>query len=119
LQFIYGSKEVVTKGGILATAATTNLYRSQRYKEGLKGIPSQLCSPDEVILGPDFHQSLYCHLLIGLICSDEVHHVFSKFAHSLVHAFQTFEEVWEDMCADIRDGVLSEKITVPSIREVV
>uniref|UniRef100_A0A0A9DI51 Uncharacterized protein n=1 Tax=Arundo donax TaxID=35708 RepID=A0A0A9DI51_ARUDO len=119
LQFIYGSKQVVTKGGILATTATTNLYRSEHYKEGMKGIQSQCCSPDEVILGPDFHQSLYCHLLCGLICSDEVHHVFSTFAHSLVHAFQTFVEVWEDLCADIRDGVLSDKVTVPSIREAV
>ncbi|XP_062232265.1 jasmonoyl--L-amino acid synthetase GH3.5-like isoform X2 [Phragmites australis] len=119
LQFIYGSRQVVTKGGILATTATTNLYRSERYKEGMKCIQSQCCSPDEVILGPDFHQSLYCHLLCGLICSDEVHHVFSTFAHSLVHAFQTFEEVWEDLCADIRRGVLSNKVTVPSIREAV
>ncbi|RCV16315.1 hypothetical protein SETIT_3G128200v2 [Setaria italica] len=119
LQFIYGSKQVVTKGGILATTATTNLYRRPRYKEGMKDIQSQCCSPDEVVFGPDFHQSLYCHLLCGLIYSDEVHQVFSTFAHSLVHAFQTFEEVWEDLCADIRDGVLSEKVTVPSIREAV
>ncbi|KAL5203035.1 hypothetical protein ABZP36_013987 [Zizania latifolia] len=119
LQFVYGSKQVVTKGGILATTATTNLYRSQRYKEGMKDIQSQCCSPDEVIFGPDFHQSLYCHLLCGLIYSEEVHSVFSTFAHSLVHAFQTFEEVWEDLCADIRDGVLSKKVTAPSIREAV
>lgn len=119
LQFVYGSKQVVTKGGILATTATTNLYRSQRYKEGMKDIQSQCCSPDEVVFGPDFHQSLYCHLLCGLIYSDEVYSVFSTFAHSLVHAFQTFEEVWEDICADIRDGVLSKKVTVPSIREAV
>ncbi|XP_006654849.1 jasmonoyl--L-amino acid synthetase GH3.5 [Oryza brachyantha] len=119
LQFVYGSKQVKTKGGILATTATTNLYRRQRYKEGMKDIQSQCCSPDEVIFGPDFHQSLYCHLLCGLIYSEEVHSVFSTFAHSLVHAFQTFEEVWKDLCADIRDGVLSEKVTAPSIREAV
>ncbi|KQK04638.1 jasmonic acid-amido synthetase JAR1 [Brachypodium distachyon] len=117
LQFVYGSKQVLTKGGILATTATTNLYRSQRYKEGMKDIRSQCCSPDEVIFGPDFHQSLYCHLLCGLIYSDEVYSVSSTFAHSLVHAFQTMEEVWEDLCADIRDGVLSKKVTAPSIRE--
>ncbi|KAL6609449.1 hypothetical protein ACP70R_039418 [Stipagrostis hirtigluma subsp. patula] len=119
LQFIYGSKQMVTKGGILATTATTNLYRRPRYKEGMEDIKSQGCSPDEVIFCPDFNQSLYCHLLCGLIYSDEVHQVFSTFAHSLVHAFQTFEEVWEDLCADIRDGVLSEKVTVPSVREAV
>uniref|UniRef100_A0ACD5TH37 Uncharacterized protein n=1 Tax=Avena sativa TaxID=4498 RepID=A0ACD5TH37_AVESA len=85
----------------------------------MKDIQSQGCSPEEVIFGPDFHQSLYCHLLCGLIYSDEVRFVSSTFAHSLVHALQTFEEVWEDLCADIRYGVLSDKVTVPSVREAV
>ncbi|CAM0953506.1 unnamed protein product [Alopecurus aequalis] len=119
LQFFYCSKQVSTNGGIIATTATTNLYRSQRFREGMKDIQSQGCSPDEVIFGPDFHQSLYCHLLCGLIYSDEVRFVSSTFAHSLVHALQTLEEVWVDLCADIRDGVLSERVTVPSIREAV
>ncbi|RLM59024.1 putative indole-3-acetic acid-amido synthetase GH3.5 [Panicum miliaceum] len=119
LQFIYSSKQVVTKGGILATTATTNLYRRPRYKEGMQDIRSQCCSPDEVVFGPDFKQSLYCHLLCGLIYSDEVRQVFAPFAHSLVRAFQTFEEVWEDLCADIRDGALSDKVTVPSIRDAI
>jgi len=119
LQFVYGSKQVLTQGGILATTATTNLYRSWRFKEAMKDIMSQCCSPDEVIFGPDFHQSLYCHLLCGLMYSDEVQFVFSPFAHSLVHAFHTLEEVWEDLCADIRHGVLSKRITTPSIRQAV
>lgn len=42
--------------------------------------------------------------------------MFSTFAHSLVHAFRTFEQVWEELCADIREGVLSSRVTVPSIR---
>ena len=87
--------------------------------EAMKDILSQCCSPDEVIFGPDFHQSLYCHLLCGLIYSDEVQFVFSPFAHSLVHAFNTLVEVWEDLCADIRHGVLSKRITTPSIRQAV
>ncbi|PUZ45115.1 hypothetical protein GQ55_8G195000 [Panicum hallii var. hallii] len=119
LQFIYSSKQVVTKGGILATTATTNLYRRPRYKEGMHDIRSQCCSPDEVVFGPDFKQSLYCHLLCGLIYSDEIHQVFAPFPHSLVRAFQTFEEVWEDLCADIRDGALSDEVTVPSIRDAI
>ena len=119
LQFFYCSKQVSTNGGIIATTATTNLYRSSRYREGMKDIQSQGCSPDKVIFGPDFHQSLYCHLLYGLIHSHEVCFVSSTFAHSLVHALQTLEEIWEDLCADIRDGVLSEKVTVPSLRDAV
>lgn len=42
--------------------------------------------------------------------------MFSSFAHSIVHAFRTFEKVWEKLCSDIRDGVLSSLITDHSIR---
>lgn len=119
LQFIYSSKQFKTKGGLTATTATTNVYRSAQFKHTMKDMQSQCCSPDEVIFGPDFHQSLYCHLLCGLIYSNEVQFVFSTFAHSIVHAFRTFELVWEELCADIREGVLSSRITVPSIRAAV
>lgn len=116
LQFIYGSKQSKTKGGLNAGTATTNVYRSSTFKAGMKAMQSQCCSPDEVIFGPDFHQSLYCHLLCGLIFWEEIQLVFSTFAHSLVHTFRTFELVWEELCDDIREGVLSSRITVPSIR---
>ncbi|XP_038681920.1 jasmonoyl--L-amino acid synthetase JAR4-like [Tripterygium wilfordii] len=118
LQFIYSSKQIKTKGGLFAGTATTNLFRNPKYKTGMKAIQSQSCSPDEVIFGADFHQSLYCHLLCGLIFREEIQSVFSTFAHSIVHAFRTFELVWEELCADIRDGVLSSRITDTSIRNV-
>lgn len=82
----------------------------------MKALQSQCCSPDEVIFGPDFFQSLYCHLLCGLIFREEVQLVSSTFAHSIVHAFRTFEQVWEELCTDIREGVLTSSVTVPSIR---
>lgn len=82
----------------------------------MKAMCSQCCSPDEVIFGPDFHQSLYCHLLSGLIFHEEVQFVSSTFAHSIIHAFRTFEQVWEELLTDIREGVLTSRITVPSIR---
>lgn len=82
----------------------------------MKAIQCQSCSPDEVIFGPDFHQSLYCHLLCGLILYDEVQLVSSSFAHSIVHAFRTFEQVWEELCNDIRTGVLSSRVTDSSTR---
>ncbi|GMP43728.1 hypothetical protein CsSME_00012978 [Camellia sinensis var. sinensis] len=116
LQFIYSSKQFKTKGGLAAGTATTNVYRSLQYKNTMKAMQSPCCSPDEVIFGPDFHQSLYCHLLSGLIYWDEVQVVSSTFAHSIVHSFRTFEQVWEELCTDIREGVLSSRITVPSIR---
>ncbi|KAJ7951268.1 jasmonic acid-amido synthetase JAR1-like [Quillaja saponaria] len=116
LQFIYSSKQFKTKGGLTAGTATTNVYRNSLFKSTMKAIHSQCCSPDEVIFGPDFHQSLYCHLLCGLIFREEIQFVFSTFAHSILHAFRTFEEIWEELCDDIREGVLTSRVTVPSIR---
>ncbi|MED6160714.1 Jasmonoyl--L-amino acid synthetase jar6 [Stylosanthes scabra] len=116
LSFIYSSKQFKTKGGLAAGTATTNLFRNSRYIQQMQALKSQCCSPEEVIFGPDFHQSLYCHLLCGLIFCDEVQLVSSTFAHSIVHAFRTFEQLWEDLVADIRDGVLTDSVTVPSLR---
>ncbi|CAK9165807.1 unnamed protein product [Ilex paraguariensis] len=116
LNLIYSSKQFRTKGGLAAGTATTNVYRSLQYKKTMKAMQTPCCSPDEVIFGPDFHQSLYCHLLCGLIYWDEVEVVSSAFAHSIVHAFRTFEQIWEDLCTDIHDGVLTGRVTVPSLR---
>ncbi|KAJ8748437.1 hypothetical protein K2173_003332 [Erythroxylum novogranatense] len=116
LQFIYGSKHGKTKGGLAAGTATTNVYRNPRFKKTMKALHSQCCSPDEVIFGPDFHQSLYCHLLCGLIFYDEIQLVSSAFAHSIVLAFRTFEDVWQELCNDIKDGELNSQVTDPSLR---
>ncbi|KAK4476352.1 hypothetical protein RD792_015501 [Penstemon davidsonii] len=116
LQFIYSSKQFKTKGGLTAGTATTNVYRNSQFKKTMKAMQTPCCSPDEVIFGPDFHQSLYCHLLCGLIFKDQVQVVSSTFAHSIVHAFRTFEQVWEELVDNIRNGILSSQITVTSIR---
>ncbi|KAB2595820.1 jasmonic acid-amido synthetase JAR1-like [Pyrus ussuriensis x Pyrus communis] len=119
LQIIYGSKQFKTQGGLPVGTATTNVYLNHKFKTTMKTMQSQCCSPDGVIFGPDFQQSLYCHLLCGIIFRDEVQMISSAFAHSIVLAFRTFELVWEELCADIRDGVLSDRITEPSIRSAV
>ncbi|KAH0722202.1 hypothetical protein KY285_004815 [Solanum tuberosum] len=116
LQFIYSSKQFKTKGGLAAGTATTNVYRNAQFKKIMKAMSTPICSPDEVIFGPDFQQSLYCHLLCGLIFRDEVQVISSMFAYSIVHAFRTSEQVWEALVVDIREGILSSRVTVPSIR---
>ncbi|XP_073061930.1 jasmonoyl--L-amino acid synthetase JAR4-like [Primulina eburnea] len=116
LQFIFSSKQFMTKGGLAAGTATTNVYRNSKIKKTMREMQIPFCSPDEVIFGPDFHQSLYCHLLCGLIFRDEVQVISSTFAHSIIHAFRTFEQFWEELVSDIRGGVLSTRITVPSVR---
>ncbi|KAF1889328.1 hypothetical protein Lal_00024651 [Lupinus albus] len=114
LTFNYSSKQSQTKGGIKIGSATSHLFRHEGYTDGEDD--SQSCSPEEVIFCSDFQQSLYCHLLCGLIFKDQVQFVSAPFAHSIVQAFSTFEQVWEELCNDIREGVLSSKITDPSIR---
>ncbi|KAL7605906.1 hypothetical protein Lser_V15G15742 [Lactuca serriola] len=116
LSLIFGSKQFTTKGGLLAGTATTNVYRSPQFKKTMQAMQTPSCSPDEVIFGSDFHQSLYCHLLCGLIFHEEIQIISSTFAHSIVHSFRTFELVWEELCSDIRTGVLSARITDPSVR---
>ncbi|KAK9056140.1 hypothetical protein SSX86_027229 [Deinandra increscens subsp. villosa] len=118
LSFIYGSKQFKTKGGLLAGTATSNVYRSEQFKKTMKEMQTPCCTPDEVIFGPDFHQSLYCHLLCGLIFRDEIQVISSTFAHSIVHSFRSFELLWEELCSDIKTGTLSARITVPTIRTV-
>ncbi|CAA6665675.1 unnamed protein product [Spirodela intermedia] len=119
LQFIYGSQEVRTSGGIVAFNGTTNIFRSEQFKRTMRDTQSQTCSPYEVIFGRSFEQSLYCHLLCGLLSYQEVQFVSSSFAHCIVQAFRTFELIWEELCANIRDGVLSSKITDPSMKAAI
>ncbi|KAK4266959.1 hypothetical protein QN277_023814 [Acacia crassicarpa] len=114
LSFLYSSKQFKTKGGLTAGTFSTNVMRHEKTKSMVKQM--EWCSPKEVIFGPDFQQSLYCHLLCGLIFSEEVQLVSSAFAHSIVQAFRTFEQVWQELCTDIREGVLINRVTVPSIR---
>ncbi|KZV21883.1 hypothetical protein F511_05573 [Dorcoceras hygrometricum] len=119
LQFIYSSKQFLTKGGLAAGTATTNVYRHSKIKKTMRELQIPFCCPDEVIFGPDFHQSLYCHLLCGLLFRDRVQVISSTFAHSIIHAFRTFEQVWEELVIDIRQGILSTRITVPSVRSAI
>jgi hypothetical protein len=86
----------------------------------MRYMQSDSCSPKEVLFSPDFTESLYCHLLCGLLFAGEVRTVSATFAYSLVLAFQTFERVWEELCADIRHGVPSPtRVTSPAVRQAV
>ncbi|XP_057805790.1 jasmonoyl--L-amino acid synthetase JAR6-like [Salvia miltiorrhiza] len=116
LQLIYSSKQFKTKGGLRAGTATTHLFSSAEFKQTLRATQRPCCSPDEVIFGGDYHHSLYCHLLCGLIFRHQVQLISSTFAHSIVHAFRTFEQIWHHLVADIRRGSLSSRVTSAPIR---
>ncbi|PRQ53056.1 putative GH3 family protein [Rosa chinensis] len=119
LEFIYSSKQFKTRGGLTAGTATTHYYASQEFKIKQETTKSFTCSPEEVISSGDNKQATYCHLLLGLFFSDHVEFITSTFAYSIVQSFVTFEELWRDLCIDIRDGSLSKRINVPKVRKSV
>ncbi|KAL5797636.1 hypothetical protein ACOSQ2_002456 [Xanthoceras sorbifolium] len=119
LEFIYSSKQFKTKGGLTAGTATTHYYASEEFKIKQEKTKSFTCSPEEVICGGDYKQSTYCHLLLGLYFSDQVEFITSTFAYSIVQAFTAFEELWRDICQDIKQGRLSSRITIPKMRQAV
>ena len=120
LEFIYSSKQFKTKGGLTVGTATTHYYNSQEFKIKQEKTKSFTCSPQEVISIGDYKQSTYCHLLLGLFFSDEVEFITSTFAYSIVQAFTAFEELWKELCIDIREGTLSStRIKLPKLRKSV
>ncbi|XP_038981663.1 indole-3-acetic acid-amido synthetase GH3.10-like isoform X3 [Phoenix dactylifera] len=119
LEFIYSSKQFQTKGGLTVGTATTHYFASEEFKTKQKSTKSFTCSPYEVIAGEDYKQSTYCHLLLGLAFSDQVEIIASTFAYSIVQAFIAFEELWEELCEDLREGTLSTKLTSPEMRRAV
>ncbi|KAJ4981392.1 hypothetical protein NE237_032229 [Protea cynaroides] len=119
LEFIYSSKQFQTKGGLTTGTATTHYYASEEFKIKQKKTKSFTCSPKEIISGGDYKQSTYCHLLLGLVYSDQVEFITSTFAYSIVQAFISFEELWKDISKDIKKGTLSSRITIESMRKAV
>ncbi|XP_038900326.1 indole-3-acetic acid-amido synthetase GH3.10 [Benincasa hispida] len=119
LEFIYSSKQRKTKGGITTGTATTHYYASEEFKIKQVKTKSFTCSPQEVISGCDYKQSTYCHLLLGLLYSEEVEFVTSTFAYTIVQALNQLEESWEEICYDITHSTLSSRIAIPKIRKAV
>ncbi|XP_028808501.1 indole-3-acetic acid-amido synthetase GH3.10 [Neltuma alba] len=119
LEFIYSSKQFKTKGGLTAGTATTHYYASQEFKIKQEKTKSFTCSPYEVISGGDYKQVTYCHLLLGLFYSEQVEFITSAFVYSIVQAFRNFEELWREICCDIRNGTLSSRIILSRMRNSV
>ncbi|PHT43330.1 hypothetical protein CQW23_17355 [Capsicum baccatum] len=119
LEFIYSSKQCKTKGGVIVGTATTHYYASEEFKIKQQQTKSFTCSTEEVISCGDYQQSTYCHLLLGLYFSHEVEFVTSTFAYSIVQAFRSYEEMWKELCHDIREGTLSSRINIAKVRKAV
>ncbi|KAJ7982520.1 jasmonic acid-amido synthetase JAR1 [Quillaja saponaria] len=119
LEFLYSSKQFKTKGGLLAGSISTHYLASEEFKIKQEKTKSFTCSPVEVISGGDYKQATYCHLLLGLFFSDQVEFIASPFAYTLVQAFSAFEELWKDICHDIKEGTLNQRIELPKMRKAV
>ncbi|KAH6827132.1 Auxin-responsive GH3 family protein [Perilla frutescens var. hirtella] len=119
LELIYSSRRSKTKGGITVGTATTHVYASDEFKMKQQETKTFTCSPQEVISSGDYKQSTYCHLLLGIHFWEEIEYITSTFAYSIVQAFRSFEEIWREICNDIRDGTLSSRISIPEVRRVV
>lgn len=99
--------------------ATAHYYASKEFKTKQETTKSFTCSPQEVISGGDFGQCTYCHLLLGLYFSSQVEFAASAFSYTIVQAFSFFEEIWREICSDIKEGNLSSRITLPKMRKAV
>ncbi|XP_074319074.1 jasmonoyl--L-amino acid synthetase JAR6-like [Silene latifolia] len=115
LTFTYISPATRTKGGFEVSFGSSIYFSHRKAKLGSR---VEHCSPLEVRCASDIQQATYCNLLCGLIYRDDVQLISSVFAHSTVLALETFQERWEELCQDIRVGVLSTRITDPSLRKV-
>ncbi|XP_068660764.1 jasmonoyl--L-amino acid synthetase JAR4-like [Aristolochia californica] len=117
--FQYIASRHKAKGGLDVGSLTSNLFH-QLLSYNSSGQEStgkiQPCSPKEVAMAHDYQQALYCHFLCGLLYYDRVQFLLASFCHQLVQAFRTFESIWEELCADIREGVLSERVSDLSVR---
>ncbi|KAG2280854.1 hypothetical protein Bca4012_049291 [Brassica carinata] len=117
--FNFCTPERNTPSGLPASSATTSFFKSDYFKNRPSYWHWSFTSPDEVILCSDNKQSLYCHLLCGIVQRDEVVKVGAAFVSILVRAITFLEKFWKEICTNIRCGHLSEWITDISCRDSV
>ncbi|CAF2135890.1 hypothetical protein BRARA_B00485 [Brassica rapa] len=111
MMFLFTKQEAITPSGLPARVATSSYFKSEYFKNRPSNWYYSYTSPDEVILCSNNTQSLYCHLLCGLVQRDEVVRMGSIFASVMVRAIKFLETYWEELCSNIRSGHLSEWIT--------
>ncbi|KAK9281512.1 hypothetical protein L1049_004415 [Liquidambar formosana] len=76
-------------------------------------------SPREVILGSNVQHQMYCHLLCGLRNSELIDGIRAPYAVGLTKAFCLLESKWEQLCDDLKLGILSPEISDVTMRDSV
>ncbi|CAD5331563.1 unnamed protein product [Arabidopsis thaliana] len=111
MMFLFTKQESMTPSGLPARVATSSYFKSDYFKNRPSNWYYSYTSPDEVILCPNNTESLYCHLLCGLVQRDEVVRTGSIFASVMVRAIEVLKNSWEELCSNIRSGHLSNWVT--------
>ncbi|CAN6927432.1 unnamed protein product [Brassica oleracea] len=117
--FLLTGHETRTPGGLPIEPGTSWYLKSDYFKNRPSNWFYSYTSPDEIMLGSDLKQNLYCHLLCGLVQRDEVVRISSTFASGMVRVIKVLEDSWKELCLNIRSGYLSEWITDSGCRNAV
>ncbi|CAK9862846.1 unnamed protein product [Sphagnum jensenii] len=119
LDFIVAGQQIETPSGLKAGASSTNYFRSPMFRRRPFDPSNVSCSPDEVVLCGDLNQSMYCHLVCALVQAPEIVKVHATFASTVVSAIRMLQSSLHDICEDIRQGRLNDRITDPGARKAV
>ena len=115
LYFFFTKAERKTPGGHVAQLLSTSTFKTEQFKgvfaENLRGT-----SPIEAILCLDTFQSMYTHMLCGLIMRHDVTRIGAGFASGLLRAIRFLQLNWQELALDIAAGTLSPRVTDPAIR---
>ncbi|KAG9457783.1 hypothetical protein H6P81_002291 [Aristolochia fimbriata] len=120
LGFMFISPRRKSEGGLDIGPISSHLFYESSSEKGNETALLEPCYPKEIATARDYQQSLYCYFLCGLLHRDQIRYFDAYFCYLVVGAFRVFESIWEELCADIREGVLSnERVSDPVVRESV
>ncbi|KAL3701543.1 hypothetical protein R1sor_019565 [Riccia sorocarpa] len=97
-----------TVGGLMQQSAGGSFLQSKYIRKRPFDPSFNLTSPDAVMAAGSYMESVYCHLICGLLQRKEVLRLGSMFSTALVGAFRNLEEWWPEICEDLAAGKLSE-----------
>ncbi|KAH7836879.1 hypothetical protein Vadar_006856 [Vaccinium darrowii] len=117
LYFMSVAAETKTPGGLSVRSVFTSHLKSDHFQARRNDPYDLYTSPDEVIHCPDSFQTIYTHMLCGLLEHKQVHRVGAVFASGLLRAIRFLQLNWPQLTHDIRSGTLNPKIMDPAIRD--
>ncbi|KAJ7959388.1 Indole-3-acetic acid-amido synthetase GH3.3 [Quillaja saponaria] len=94
IKFSFIRQESNTPGGLLARPATTSILKCQNLITYRTNYANYMTSPVEVILCPDWYQSMYTQLLCRPSQNIQVLHVGATFASVIFYAIKFLEKHW-------------------------